>query len=194
MIKVIDKSLTAAHLGAPTEDEIRLIVDGASPMGRSIFTEAARSLTVAKWGCIDRTPWRQLVELYRQGDPVRWEVETVNDNGTPRVQVSFSERGFGLEGDAALMLSAVDALVRALDLIENERKKKTKDARDKLRIRHQPAQQLKKWAVEHARSSSMDEARRLNNSMPTEIRRLTVKLKDPERVIYDAIRMASKRR
>ncbi|MGQ3002500.1 MAG: hypothetical protein ACT6UH_22345 [Hydrogenophaga sp.] len=193
MIRLIDKSLTAAYLNAPTEDEIRSMVALTSPMGGSILTNAARALIEAKRACADRTPWRELVELHRQGDPIRWEWEIVDDNGTPREQFSISDRGFGLEGAAGLMFNAVDGMVKALDLIEAERKQKTKDSKEKLAIKHRPAQELKKWAVEHGRSSSLDEARRLNKTMPPEIRKLTGKLKDPERVIYDALRQALKR-
>jgi hypothetical protein len=57
-------------------------------------------------------------------------------------------------------------------------------------VRHEPTRRLKAWAVANARSSSKDEARRLLRCMPFEIQQLASDLKDPERVIYEAIRKA----
>lgn len=49
--------------------------------------------------------------------------EIVEDDGVPRVQVAYIERGFGLKGSAAVLHSSVGDFVRALDVIDKERER-----------------------------------------------------------------------
>lgn len=80
---------------------------------------AARSIAGAKIRSGDSTPWRELIRLFRLGDPVRVEVEVVDIDGQQRVQTIIAERGFGLKGDDALMFNAISELSDALTKIES---------------------------------------------------------------------------
>lgn len=113
--------LTQEELQAPTDDECKAITARVTPAARSRFNEAASALSIAKIKSGDRTPWRELVEAHRKTLPVQVEIEVVNDEGMPRVQVAYIERGYGLKGNDALMFNAVSELARAIELIEDER-------------------------------------------------------------------------
>lgn len=127
MIKSIDPGLDMAALHAPTAEEIRELTARTTAAARARVEDAARALLVAKMQADDTTPWRELVEAYRASEPVRIEVEVVDDAGTPRVQVAFIERGFGIEGTAGRVHACVGELVRSLDVIEEERRRSQKD-------------------------------------------------------------------
>lgn len=121
MIQDVDPSSNPDHLNAPTEIEIAELTHRVSPGSRARLEDAARGLLIAKMMASDTTPWRELVDTYRTSAPVRVEVEVVHDGDVPRVQVAYIERGFGLSGAAGRVHSQVGELVRALDLIEQER-------------------------------------------------------------------------
>lgn len=123
MSKEVKPNLNPDDLRAPTDSEIEELSKRVSPESKARLDHAARALLVAKMMAHDTTPWRDLVGAYRASDPVRVEVEVVEDDGVPRVQVAYIERGFGLKGSAALLHSSVGDLVRALDLIEKERER-----------------------------------------------------------------------
>lgn len=123
MIMEVDPSLNPADLLAPTDAEIEELSKRVSPESKARLDHAARALLVAKMMAHDTTPWRDLVEAYRASDPVRVEVEIVEDDGVPRVQVAYIERGFGLKGSAAVLHSSVGDFVRALDVIDKERER-----------------------------------------------------------------------
>lgn len=123
MIKSIDPGLDMEALHAPTAEEIRELTERTSAAARARVEDAARALLVAKMQADDTTPWRELVEAYRASEPVQIEVEVVDDAGTPRVQVAFIERGFGIEGTAGRVHACVGELVRSLDLIAQERER-----------------------------------------------------------------------
>lgn len=124
-----DWFLTQEELQAPTDDECKAITARVTPAARSRFNEAASALSIAKIKCGDRTPWRELVEAHRKTLPVRVEIEVVNDEGMPRVQVAYIERGYGLSGTDALMFNAVAEVTRAIELIEKEWEQNKKNGR-----------------------------------------------------------------
>lgn len=121
--------LTQEELQAPTDDECKAITARVTPAARSRFNEAASALSIAKIKSGDRTPWRELVEAHRKTLPVQVETEVVNDEGMPRVQVAYIERGYGLKGNDALMFNAVSELARAIELIEKERERNSMNGR-----------------------------------------------------------------
>lgn len=112
--------LSQEELGAPTDEECQALTARATPTARENFNAAATALSFAKIRCGDRTPWRELIALHRQSEPVRVEVEITTENGVPRAQVAYIERGYGLRGNDALMLNSVDELARAIQQIEKE--------------------------------------------------------------------------
>lgn len=109
------------ELRAPTDEDIAEATRRVTPAARMRFMDAARDLTAAKMASGDRTPWRDLIEAYRQTEPMRVEVQVVDDGGEPRVQIAYIERGYGLKGYDAIMFSAVSELARAIEQIEQER-------------------------------------------------------------------------
>lgn len=118
---------TQAEIKAPTDEEIEAVTKSVTPASRNRFVTAATALSFAKIRSGDRTPWRELVELHRQTDPMRVEVEVVTEGGTPRVQVAYIERGYGLKGNDGLMFSAVAELAGAIEQIERERERNKKN-------------------------------------------------------------------
>ena len=123
MISEIDPMQDFDKLRAPTDAEIEELTQRTSPASRARLEDAARSLLVAKMMAKDTTPWRELVAAYRASEPVRAKVEVVDHEGVPRVQVTFTERGFGIEGVAGRVHACTGDLVRALDLIDTERER-----------------------------------------------------------------------
>lgn len=123
MIKEVDPSLNPDVLQAPTDAEIAELSKRTTQAARERLEDAARGLLIAKMMAQDTTPWRELVAAYRASEPVRAEVEVVDLDGVPRVQVTYTERGFGLEGVAGRVHACTGDLVRALDLIEKERER-----------------------------------------------------------------------
>lgn len=119
----IDWTLEPEELGAPTDGEITGCSARVSPAASTRLKEAAFVLTIAKMRGGDKTPWRALVDAYRKTEPVRTEIDVVDDAGQPRVQIAYIERGYGLKGNDALMFNAVSELARALDLIDQERER-----------------------------------------------------------------------
>ncbi len=122
-----DWFLTPEELQAPTDEECRAITAKATPAARSRFNEAATALSFAKIRRGDKTPWRDLIDAYRESEPMRVEVEMVTEDGVPRAQVAYIERGYGLKGDDALMFNAVSELARAIELIDKERARNKKN-------------------------------------------------------------------
>lgn len=102
-------------------------------------------------------------------------------SGSPRESILES----AIRASEAVTLAVVEFNVWRV-----ERQKKRETAKQVVDVRHEPARRLKAWAVEQAKSSSKDEARRLLRCLPQEMKRLATGLKDPERVIYEAIRKA----
>lgn len=123
MIKEVDPSLNSDVLQAPTDAEIAELSKRITQAARERLEDAARGLLIAKMMSMDSTPWRDLVAAYRASEPVRSEVEVVNLDGVRRVQVTYTERGFGIEGTEGRVHACVGELVRALDLIEMERER-----------------------------------------------------------------------
>lgn len=121
MSKEIDPNLSPVDLNSPGDDELERLSLRVSFAARNRLTEAGRALHIAKLCSGDKTPWQQLVQAYRDTDPVRVEVEVVEDAGQPRFQIAYIQRGFGLKGDGALLFGAVAEMARALELIEKER-------------------------------------------------------------------------
>lgn len=109
------------EIGAPSEDECTALAAAASLGARKSLERAVLSLYFAKRRSGDRRPWLDLVEAYRQMvEPVRTEIQVVDDAGTPRVQVAYIDRGYGLKGDEARLFKAVSELATALNDIEQE--------------------------------------------------------------------------
>lgn len=123
MTREIDPTLDHEALCAPTDAEIQELTQRITPAARARLEDAVRALLIAKMMANDFTPWRELVAAYRASEPVRAEVEVVDLDGVPRVQVTYTERGFGLEGVAGRVHACTGDLVRALDLIEKERER-----------------------------------------------------------------------
>lgn len=123
MTHEIDPTLDHQALCAPTDAEIQELTQRITPAARERLEDSVRALLIAKMMANDFTPWRELVAAYRASEPVRAEVEVVDLDGVPRVQVTYTERGFGLEGVAGRVHACTGDLVRALDLIEKERER-----------------------------------------------------------------------
>lgn len=121
MSKEIDPNLSPGDLNSPSENDLDRLSQRVSFAARNRLMEAGMALHSAKLRSGDTTPWQQLVQAYRDTDPVRVEVEVVDDAGQPRFQIAYIQRGFGLKGDGALLFGAVAELARALELIEKER-------------------------------------------------------------------------
>lgn len=123
MIRDIDWNINPEDLQALTDAEIAELTERTTPAARARMQDAARELFIAKLIVNDTNPWRVLVAAYRATEPVRAEVDVVDDGGVPRVQVIVTERGFGIEGAAGRLHECVRELVRALDLIDMERER-----------------------------------------------------------------------
>lgn len=109
-----------ADLGAPTEQEIERLSARASPELKRRVVAAAHGLALAKFVSGNNRPWRDLIQKHRVSEPVQVNVDVVEHEGVPRVQVAYIERGFGLSGKSALLFSAIGELDRALQDIEAE--------------------------------------------------------------------------
>lgn len=109
---------TREELNAPTNAEIAEIAANMPEIERERLTNAAAGMYIAKMRSVDKTPWRELVRLYRMQDPVRVKAEVVDDDGTPRILVTVTQNGYGLKSDAALMFNAIEELSNTLRKIE----------------------------------------------------------------------------
>jgi hypothetical protein len=108
-------------LGAPTDEEVGTRSKGVTAGARIRLGEASRALYIAKMRSDDRTPWIELVHAHTKADLVKASIEVIDDDGVLRTQVVYTERGFGLKGDEALLFNAVEEFSRALNLIAAER-------------------------------------------------------------------------
>lgn len=123
MIKNVDWNINPADMQALTDAEIAELTQRTTPAARARMVDAARELFIAKLMANDTTPWRELVAAYRASKLVRVEFDVVDDEGVPRVQVTVTERGFGIEGTSGRVHACLGELVRALDLIDRERER-----------------------------------------------------------------------
>lgn len=114
-----DEWLSPEELNVPTDEEIDEITAGMPEIERNRFNLAVTTLLLAKTRARNKTPWRELVAQYREGEAIKIEVNVVDDSGVLRPQITYVERGYGLKGDDALMFNAVSNLTAALERIEN---------------------------------------------------------------------------
>lgn len=111
---------TPDELHSPTDAEIFEITEGFTDVERVLFSDAAFGLFLAKKRSGDRTPWRELVRLCRQGDePRKIEGEIINKDGDRRPQVFYVEQRDGLNGAQEEIRGAIYRLSAALKQIEN---------------------------------------------------------------------------
>lgn len=123
MIKEFDPASDPEGLNGLSDLELAELGARVSQASRARLLDASHALDLAKMFANDTTPWRELVSAYRATEPVSVEVAVVEDDGVPRVQVAYIERGFGLTGAAGQLHACVGELVRAMDLIEKERER-----------------------------------------------------------------------
>lgn len=108
-----------ADLGSPTDSEINALAESATDIERSRLMQASLALYIAKMRIGNRTPWRDLLSEFRSSEPARVDVSVVFQDGVEGIQTVVMDRGFGLQGDAQLMFSAIQTLDEALSDIEN---------------------------------------------------------------------------
>lgn len=110
---------TQEEIQAPTYSEIDAICDGMTDVEREIFRDAASILYFMKSHYGDRTPWRELIRLYRLGGPKKVELEVVDLDGNLLAQSCYVDQCDGLTGVAEKMRDSIRSLSKALEQIEN---------------------------------------------------------------------------
>lgn len=153
--------------------------------GRGIVPDAERKLSTAERRLLalreltPEVPESVISKLSAASTFLSMHKSDPRHAGSPRESILLQ----AAEAKAAVTLARVE-----YQRIKTEQAQRKFAGRSGADAKHSPARSIGEWAVKHAKSSSKDEARRLCNSMPSEIKKLSESFKDPERLIYDAIR------